>query len=298
MSVVYQRWEIGGGPGGGGGSGGYNNKMGQRHEYESSSDAAASSTCRWQQQQPPLHEQLLATEAGRSTTTLCSSFSVQSQRPESVKAFTTTTTVSRHKGFIVRFDDASSNTQISAASSHHMSVNVEAALAPPPLSAAKHPVVSSSPVSLLRSEHETLDSALDTILPPPHQLEAMEPMEQHMEAVSTRSGGIARMLECQSILSGMPNARLDTPLHYRHISLASQGTDRMLRTTKQPAPESLLSSEPPSLPSMEEIAHESSSSSSIGDGLDEDSSCSSDVDTQSKGPLDQMSSLENSLPIK
>jgi hypothetical protein len=296
MSVVYQRWEIGGGPGGGGG--GYNNKMGQRHEYESSSDAAASSTCRWQQQQPPLHEQLLATEAGRSTTTLCSSFSVQSQRPESVRAFTTTTTVSRHKGFIVRFDDASSNTQISAASSHHMSVNVEAALAPPPLSAAKHPVVSSSPVSLLRSEHETLDSAVHTILPPTHQLEAMEPMEQHMEAVSTRSGGIARMLECQSILSGMPNARLDTPLHYRHISLASQGTDRMLRTTKQPAPESLLSSEPPSLPSMEEIAHESSSSSSIGDGLDEDSSCSSDVDTQSKGPLDQMSSLENSLPIK
>ncbi|CAK9228468.1 unnamed protein product [Sphagnum troendelagicum] len=63
-------------------------------------------------------------------------------------------------------------------------------------------------------------------------------------------------------------------------------------------PESLLSSEPPSLSSMEEIAHESSSSSSIGDELDEDSSCSSDVDTQSKGPLDQMSSLENSLPIK
>jgi hypothetical protein len=295
MSVVYQRWEIGGGPGGGGG---YNNKMGQRHEYESSSDAAASSTYRWQQQQPPLHEQkLLAAEAGRSTTTLCSSFSVQSQRPESVKAFTTTT-VSRHKGFIVRFDDASSNTQISAASSQHMSVNVEAALAPPPLSAAKHPLVSSSPVSLLRSEHETLDSALDTILPPTHQLEAMEPMEQHMEAASMRLGGIARMLECQSILSSMPNARLDTPLHYRHISLASQGTDRMLRTINQPAPESLLSSEPPSLPSMEEIAHESSSSSSIGDGLDEDSSCSSDVDTQSKGPLDQMSSLENSLPIK
>jgi hypothetical protein len=83
----------------------------------------------------------------------------------------------------------------------------------------------------------------------------------------------------------------------------------VLRQIKHPAQESpsfvydTLPKAEPILPTKEEIANEnssssSSSSSSIEDGADQDSSCSSDAEAQSSGPLDQMTCLESSLPIR
>jgi hypothetical protein len=132
----------------------------------------------------------------------------------------------------------------------------------------------------------------------------MEPKE-----ALSRSGSIARLLDSGRIPNAVTIVRLDTPPCNSSSSLVLHQTDRVLRQIKHPAQESpsfvydKLPKAEPILPTKEEIANEnssssSSSSSSIEDGADQDSSCSSDAEAQSSGPLDQMTCLESSLPIR
>jgi hypothetical protein len=122
----------------------------------------------------------------------------------------------------------------------------------------------------------------------------------------SRSGSIARLLDSGRIPNAITIVRLDTPPYNSSSSLVLHETDRVLRQIKHPAQESpsfvydTLPKAEPILPTKEEIADENSSlsSSSIEDGADQDSSCSSDAEAQSSGPLDQMTCLESSLPIR
>jgi hypothetical protein len=270
MSVAFQCWEIGGGRHGGGGY-----KMGQRHQYV----CDASSTYRWLQQ--AAHE---SSAVGRSA---LSPFSLQSQA-DAIKACNLP---HHHRGVTVRLDNASSNSHI--CDSHNMSLDVEAST-----------LTAKQTVSIVcLSDQPTLGSSL-TILPSADQPDAEGSMEPK-EALS-RSGSIARLLDSGRIPNAITIVRLDTPPYNSSSSLVLHETDRVLRKIKHPAQESpsfvydTLPKAEPILPTKEEIADENSSLSfsSIEDGADQDSSCSSDAETQSSGPLDQMTCLESSLPIR
>jgi hypothetical protein len=270
MSVAFQCWEIGGGRHGGGGY-----KMGQRHQYV----CDASSTYRWLQQ--AAHE---SSAVGRSA---LSPFSLQSQA-DAIKACNLP---HHNRGVTVRLDNASSNSHI--CDSHNMSLDVEAST-----------LTAKQTVSIVcLSDQPTLGSSL-TILPSADQPDAEGSMEPK-EALS-RSGSIARLLDSGRIPNAITIVRLDTPPYNSSSSLVLHETDRVLRKIKHPAQESpsfvydTLPKAEPILPTKEEIADENSSllSSSIEDGADQDSSCSSDAETQSSGPLDQMTCLESSLPIR
>jgi len=128
----------------------------------------------------------------------------------------------------------------------------------------------------------------------------MEPKE-----ALSRSGSIARLLDSGRIPNAITIVRLDTPPYNSSSSLVLHETDRVLRQIKHPqeSPSFVYDTLPkaePILPTKEEIANENSSlsSSSIEDGEDQDSSCSSDAEAESSGPLDQMTCLESSLPIR
>ncbi len=269
MSVAFQCWEIGGGRDVGGGY-----KMGQRHQYV----CDASSTYRWLQQ--AAHE---SSAVGRSA---LSPFSLQSQA-DAIKACNPSSPQRRHCGL----DNAPSNSHI--CDSHNMSLDVEAST-----------LTAKQTVSIVCLSHQpTLGSSL-TILPSADQPDAEGSMEPK-QALS-RSGSIARLLDSGRIPNAITIVRLDTPPYNSSSSLVLHETDRVLRQIKHPAQESpsfvydTLPKAEPILPTKEEIADENSSlsSSSIEDGADQDSSCSSDAEAQSSGPLDQMTCLESSLPIR
>ncbi len=249
-------------------------------------DGAASSVCLW----CIVNLQMAATGRSwilRSGKKRFVSFSLQSQA-DAIKACNLP---HHHRGVTVRLDNASSNSHI--CDSHNMSLDVEAST-----------LTAKQTVSIVcLSDQPTLGSSL-TILPSADQPDAEGSMEPK-EALS-RSGSIARLLDSGRIPNAITIVRLDTPPYNSSSSLVLHETDRVLRKIKHPAQESpsfvydTLPKAEPILPTKEEIADENSSlsSSSIEDGADQDSSCSSDAETQSSGPLDQMTCLESSLPIR